>query len=145
MSIVVPDVSKTALNWQLWRGSIGSVSTFHWKVHLYNSSVSLSASTVLTDLTAHEASFDTYAAQNLTFFFDNGIVSPDYSQYLFTPLLWTVGVGGGSDTIYGYWVDGDNAGSATQLLWCEALPSPVPMNVVGLNLGIGPRWEVGQI
>lgn len=144
MAIFIPDVAKTALNWQLWVGSVAGATDWQWRVHLFNANFTPNNATLLSDLTAIEATFVSYTGLDLLFVLDNGIVTGDFSQYVFGPVGWTVGAGVSTDTIYGYWVDGINQGGVRRLLWLERMPVPVPMNTPGQMLSFVPQFSLRQ-
>lgn len=145
LTIVVPDAGKAALNWFLWINNAYSAVTAAPLVHLYTSALSLGPGTTLSALQAVEATATGYLPQALTGGTDGGIQPGDLDQVVFNPVTFTVTVTGGSNIVYGYWIDALNAGAARQVLGAEAFPVPMPFSVAGQLVQFTPQWSMGQL
>lgn len=143
--IQIPDVGKSALQWQLWRGSRLGISNFQWQVHLAKADVVVTNGTTLADFAAVEADFTGYVPVEIQFMVDSGIISPGVWQYLFDTALFAVTGAGPAQSVYWYWVDGINVGAARELLFCERFPVPVDMSTPLQTVGFVPQFSFRQI
>jgi hypothetical protein len=124
------------------RGSLGYL--LPWlrglKLRLYVNNVIPLVSFVRSDFV--EATFDTYAAlllNNWGAVYLNGLGDAQVDAPL---KVFTVGAGGGSDTVYGYYVT-DGFGYA---IWGERVPGGgVPMILPGSTFPIIPRFAAGAL
>lgn len=121
MSIIIPDVGKTALLNKMLKLSVDE----NLVLKLYRNNYTPDSDTVLGDLT--EANFTNYAAKTLVkaSWTAAAIVTPiapcveNEAQSTYAEQSWTCGSVG--NTIYGYYVVG--ATSTTTVLFCEKFAS----------------------
>lgn len=128
--LVVPNVAKRIL--QIYTTGLGPPGT--WTIKLFSNNATISAATVLSDLT--EATFSGYAAINLSgLAVDASLDAFNRAVATWNPATWTKsGVTG--NTIYGYYVI--QPGPA--LMWAEKFDFPIPMTTDGAYLVITPRF-----
>lgn len=127
--LIVPNIAKV----NTLANQLGILTAYPDRIHLFQNNATISATTIVSDLTA--ATFSGYAYITLS----GRTLSVTLDAFSRAFCTWAAATwtksGATGNTIYGYWVT-DNSNN---MMWVEKFDVPVPMSSDGAYLVITPR------